>query len=550
MSVLYVVSAILISVLRTGSLFFYQQEWLRALPTMQLVVLVAVRLALYTALTLLAIYLMKHLLTFAEASPIRKYIRLTNRHIYLAFGVLWTVVLLLRYPGAVCWDSWFMLAGFRRHDISSHHSVFISLVMGTIVNAFESLGHANWGLFLYCGIELLLQVYASAQTIILCRDLGVRDELVVVFLLALLFDPYLIGYVGVAFKDSVYASAVILFTIELIKCTFNIGEEHKSEGSIDKRCLGTLVVLSLIITLTRKNGIYIVAAAVGCSFILRKRLFERKLWLYLLIATIVSFSSLQFIEAKFAMHQGSVREALSLPFQQVARCVRDHGDELSEQDRAIIDDVLGIDSLAIRYNPRIADPVKNMYNEDNTSLGQFLALWGRLLLRYPKSFVAATWEQNYYLFVPEAEVDDIVLFQNDNVGYEIGQTVVVSDYTDDYEKIFYTPKFLDGLQAWFIQDMYALHYSPPVAFFCNVAINVIVFLLLFAIALKECDRKTLLAFVPGMVSLLFIVIGPVIHGHPRYAFPIIFALPLLFGVLVRAYAEGDVSPCDKEAESR
>ena len=65
----------------------------------------------------------------------------------------------------------------------------------------------------------------------------------------------------------------------------------------------------------------------------------------------------------FKITSGSIRETLSIPFQQTARYSKYHSDELSKEDIAIIDKVLVYDTLAERYDPELADPVKNKFNK-------------------------------------------------------------------------------------------------------------------------------------------------------------------------------------------
>lgn len=64
---------------------------------------------------------------------------------------------------------------------------------------------------------------------------------------------------------------------------------------------------------------------------------------------------------------GSVRESLSVPFQQTARYVRDYGDEVTEEVKEAIDSILRYDLLASKYNPNLSDPVKKLFNENSES---------------------------------------------------------------------------------------------------------------------------------------------------------------------------------------
>ena len=63
---------------------------------------------------------------------------------------------------------------------------------------------------------------------------------------------------------------------------------------------------------------------------------------------------------------GSEKEMLSVPLQQMARLLKEHGSQVSKKDKEIIEYVMcpGEDYsvLVKRYNPRQSDPVKYSYN--------------------------------------------------------------------------------------------------------------------------------------------------------------------------------------------
>ena len=55
---------------------------------------------------------------------------------------------------------------------------------------------------------------------------------------------------------------------------------------------------------------------------------------------------------------GSKGEMLSIPFQQTARYVKEYPEDIMEQERLAIDNLLQYDKLAEAYNPSLSDPVK------------------------------------------------------------------------------------------------------------------------------------------------------------------------------------------------
>ena len=84
----------------------------------------------------------------------------------------------------------------------------------------------------------------------------------------------------------------------------------------------------------------------------------------------------------FKIPNTSIREALSIPFQQTARYVKYHGDDVTEEERKIIDHILEYDTLAENYQPDLSDPVKNKYNKYTTreELKQYFKVWFKMFL--------------------------------------------------------------------------------------------------------------------------------------------------------------------------
>ncbi len=73
-----------------------------------------------------------------------------------------------------------------------------------------------------------------------------------------------------------------------------------------------------------------------------------------LIPAVVTF----ILTAVYDIEKGSIREMLSLPFQQTGRYVLTYSDEVTDQERQAIDKILDYDSLSDGYNPLLADYVK------------------------------------------------------------------------------------------------------------------------------------------------------------------------------------------------
>ena len=118
-------------------------------------------------------------------------------------------------------------------------------------------------------------------------------------------------------------------------------------------------------------------------------------------------------------------KALSIPFQQTARYVRDYGYEISEEDAEIISRALDYENLAEKYDPITSDPVKYTYHAETTEdLTAYFGLWFRQLLKHPGSAVEATMNNAYGWFYQEGYAQNYMMtskIDGQDVRWEIDQ---------------------------------------------------------------------------------------------------------------------------------
>ena len=67
----------------------------------------------------------------------------------------------------------------------------------------------------------------------------------------------------------------------------------------------------------------------------------------------------------------------------------------------------------------------------------------------------------------------------------------------------------------------------------------LVWLCVFSI--RKRFYSVLLTAMPLLLSLLIILLAPVIQGHPRYAFPIIFALPFVLSYYMYCDSKDEIN---------
>jgi hypothetical protein len=132
----------------------------------------------------------------------------------------------------------------------------------------------------------------------------------------------------------------------------------------------------LLMCLFRNNGIYVCLLTLPILLIINK---QNRLKIFILLLSL--FGSMQIfnkvIIPALGVSDGSIREALSIPFQQTARLVKYNEGIIQDKDKEIIDKVLVYETLGDRYDPNLSDPVKNKYNPNATKedLFNYLKVW-------------------------------------------------------------------------------------------------------------------------------------------------------------------------------
>ncbi|MBR4473377.1 MAG: hypothetical protein IKS55_07025 [Oscillospiraceae bacterium] len=536
----YGIASLILALFRSWSLYFYQAEQTKALGMAGSLVLLALRSVFYAFLFFILFFLMQECFInrrfagklFDDDPPVASPGKLFLFWcVALALG--WLPHLILKYPGAVCWDSWKMLSQYHAQAITNFHSPFYAVLFGLFTDPFVKIGRGEIGLFLFAVFHFLIYVLVFGYSLWLLRvRMKAKRSVCLVVLICCLICPYLIGYFGVIIKDTLYCVSVFLFLLCLLDDSFDRCAFEHSAGKI------LLLIVSMVGTyLFRRNGIFILGAVWFCLLLqtlIKKK--NRRLSVIVTLGLASAIVSSSVINTVWHVQDAGSRDAFSVCFQQTARYVKNYKDEIPEEEADIIRVILPYDELPELYDPRIADPVKNSYVPSGMeALKDWLKLWAKWFLRHPGCYFAAVMEQNYYLFTPEVQ-DNICYYRDVDVGYEISKKVVVSESTRYFEPIFHEPEALRGVKEAAVREYTFLHYLPVTRWLGNLSFWF--YLLVFFAAFAAANRiPWLIFFLPGIVTVGVVIISPMIFGHPRYMFPVVYTMPVLIVYVLHAAAE-------------
>ena len=396
--------------------------------------------------------------------------------------------------------------------ITNHHPVIHTLLLGTCVKIGTLINNVNLGLFIYSVIQILTLTSTLAYTIKFLKNQNINNNYLLLMLLVYSLVPAFPFYSMSAVKDVIFTSLIILYITKLY-------EFIKTDEITISNIIKTSILMILII-LFRNNGIHTLALSFPFLLLLKKT----KKYKYKIITLIILFLGFNYtynniILPYFKITPTSIRETLSIPFQQTARYVKYHESEISDNEKEAIDKVLEYDTLKERYKNEIADPVKNKYNKytTNEELKDYFKVWFIELLKHPKTYIEATINNTYGYYYP--------IKTNWYIYHKFDSRIVKDGFNYHYNNLDTSRKILTNYGQTF-------QFIPILNSFVNIGINVwiLIFMLSYLIYLKK--YKEIIYLSPSFILILVCIASPV-NTYFRYAMPYVFALMLNYGLFMK-----------------
>ena len=451
----------------------------------------------------------------------------------------WLPVYLAYYPGICAYDAPVQTGQIVDHYYFDHHPIVHTLFLqGMLWLGSHIFGSVNAGMALYTAAQMLLLAGSMSYGLLALhrRKIGAGWQLVI--LLLGMFFPFH-WYMSVSMtKDTVFSA---FFLLQLISITELLQEDRRSLRPGAGDLLFSIATVGMI--LFRNNGKY--AMLVLLVFQVLTVCFgkkARKLWGRLLAVSLAAFCvGLFVLSAVFsATHaeQGDRREMLSMPIQQMARCMVYHGGigvlveddgTMDDADKALINDFI-LDEAYREYAPGFADPVKrhtNTYVARYRS-GDFIRTYLHLLTEYPGDMINAALATNAGFLSPF----DVTHAEVNQVEGRAGLSYVQTRWEEDTlnERGIYKdskwPWLFTQLENWAENNSYL---QIPVLKYLFVPGSYLWLYLALAAILVIADKKRFclpLAIVAGYYGTM--LLGPTVQM--RYVYPVMLALPYLLAL--------------------
>lgn len=481
-----------------------------------------------------------------ENSQTNKLITIFEKHSFLfpfiLFSFVWLLIAVSAYPSTFMGDSLSQLKQyFAISPRKAGHPVLSTVFIGNFVKFGRLIGHPNLGLFLYTTCQIIFVALCLSYAINLTYKLTKKGRLLVIITVILTVIPMVNGTIILATKDIMFSGFFILYMMSLIVYFYNYTYfmGHK---------LYLLNLISVVfMMLYRYNtlqfvGLTIVVYIIG-GLIMKKKFYKiTSITIMMILGLIIGNVGNKLLTSMYVEEQPTPnrREMLSLPFQHTARFAKYYNNEVSSNDKQVINKVLDYDSIRKNYDPYRSDIVKATHNEDATSqeMKEYFTVVLKQIRKRPLLAVESVMASHSNLFN---------LNQSLNGYYYNG--VYMSGNQDEKENAAkigihdnQTALKLNSIRV----KLYRIFDRLPIlSQIDNYAFYILIMLSVFVLWLRERQFYLVGMVIPMGAFIGTLIAGPITLGYIRYILPIILVAPFL---LIFCLSTKDL-PSNDKAES-
>ncbi len=419
----------------------------------------------------------------------------------------WLPYYLYQYPGIMTPDSINQLEQILGViPWSNHHPWVHTLVFGFFYHIGYALtGNMVTAVSVYTFFQMCLLAGSVAYFISTLRSHKIRPFVLLLIMAFYALIPYHAVFSVTVWKDIPFAAAVLFFSCAVLRLSV--------QNQVCFKNLAVLFIAGVMICLFRSNGWY--AFLLAMPFLLFG--FRRKakavylpLFAALFVAVIVKYP----VMSAFHVQQPDFIESVSIPMQQITAVIC-NGRYLSDEELALIEEVVDLTYIHDLYNPTFADNIKELVRSGNqdylvTHKTEFLKLWIDLGLRYPGDYLTAYVNQTYGYWYP----DSFYLVAE-------AEGVSATDLGVSHTPLIGGPLVIKAKEI-------AIKLGSMVPIYGTLwSMGVACWVLLFSISVSVIrrDYHRLICYLPGIALLLSVLAATPVATEFRYVYFLVLCLP-------------------------
>lgn len=427
------------------------------------------------------------------------------------------------FPGTLQWDAhaqlWVFFGEPYARQNAGNHPVILTEIMGGYICLGRNLFHSDSiGLFFYTGMQFMAQSLTFAYASYVLRKLRVPILFSWGALLYWCVFPLfpIWGYTMV--KDSPFYIFVLLLIVVMIDivCCDGTGKKWRRPA--------VFLVSVAGVVLSRNEGRHVVLVVLAAALLL-----YRKHWKTFLAGTVLCVLLVFLVDKVYmpvnGIQKGNRADMLSIPLQQTARYLRDHFDEVTEEEAAILQEGFTeeLTVIAASYFPVCSDPVKASFcqHPDADYIKSYFKVWREQFVKHPDTYVQAFINHIYGYFYPVRH-GHLHNTSNSTGIFFLGNS---DHWHDGYVDLDFGISDDTGRQI-LMHYFYLMEKMPVFSmFFCS---GLYTYILLGGCAylLAKGKRREIFFLIPQLFILLLRIFSPV-NGSMRYMLAIMVTLPVM-----------------------
>lgn len=490
---------------------------------------------LFLAALILLDDLMEHISSTPRIDNSAEICKHISKHIFKYAFFLMLIILipvsLIAYPGQFMGDTPGIIAqGFNIETyhpywsptdggikLGNHHPIaYTMLIHYCLLIGKSTIGSYSFGIYLVVLLQVLITALAFSYSVsLLHRSNSIHLGTAFVLICCYAFNAQVQTNVILISKDALYGASLILF----LASAYGLCNDIKSN------MIYTLFILGAFCSiLFRNDGIYVIVTTLIALVSQRGSRRISAVLLPVIVVFWLTFNRLLLPIANVA--PGSKREVLSIPFQQTARYLLLHPDDVTESETKAIDKVLIYDEVASSYDPDISDPVKTLYREDATSsdIRNYFVAWKSMFFRHPATYIYAFLNNKYKYFDPNQAPEIAFSFEWSEAIME-----VANEYCKELNTDFRYPLHVKSLQHNYETIRDTFFRLPIIGAFNAAPIYLWISLVMLAYNVKHKNMRALVALTPIFMIFLINFAGPTNGNYFRYVYPVMLYLPIALG---------------------
>lgn len=402
---------------------------------------------------------------------------------------------------------------------NNHHPVFHTLILGVFAQIGKGIGNIEIGLFLLVIIQAVLMAMTFSYMVLYMREEGVSKKICLATILFYMIWP-LNGITATTLcKDTLFTVLILYNTVRMLKLL------KRPEKMFKKKELALNIITFILMGLIRNNGLYVLLFMSLIMLILLKHYRKQVIILMGVPIFVLGIILPKIIFPMLEIAPGSEREMLSIPFQQVARLLKE--EKVENSDIKVIERTLAPNgekyhAIVKRYDPKRADSVKSHYNLKLTSGEkiEFFKVWLKYLFKYPMTYIQAAVNTNYQYIYYERYSDSLAYVYYNGIDIQ-GRYFMGIKNNARFEK----------LRNTMYDTITKVQHNKYLGWIFNIGFYMCIFIILMGKSIVNRDYRLFWGFGLILGNILINFLGPVVYM--RYAYYFIVSIPLCLGLLTR-----------------